>query len=99
MKRPGLSGPPTINANERAKIDEEYLSLMAELGEGNGGKDGHHHGGGGSRSHLATAPHIFQRSQAPRQIMATSAPPQPSAPAPTQPSNQYGDLIQLTYKR
>lgn len=31
-KRPGQGGPPCANA--QAKIDEEYLSLMAELGEG-----------------------------------------------------------------
>lgn len=31
-KRPGQGGPPSANA--QAKIDEEYLSLMAELGEG-----------------------------------------------------------------
>lgn len=31
-KRPGAGGPPCANA--QAKIDEEYLSLMAELGEG-----------------------------------------------------------------
>lgn len=31
-KRPGQGGPP--NNNSQAKIDEEYLSLMAELGEG-----------------------------------------------------------------
>lgn len=33
-KRPGAGGPPVVNANSTAKIDEEYLSLMAELGEG-----------------------------------------------------------------
>lgn len=31
-KRPGAGGPPVTNA--QAKIDEEYMSLMAELGEG-----------------------------------------------------------------
>ncbi|XP_059613140.1 splicing factor 1 [Phlebotomus argentipes] len=31
-KRPGAGGPPSSNA--QAKIDEEYMSLMAELGEG-----------------------------------------------------------------
>uniref|UniRef100_A0A6B2EJ67 Branchpoint-bridging protein n=1 Tax=Phlebotomus kandelakii TaxID=1109342 RepID=A0A6B2EJ67_9DIPT len=31
-KRPGAGGPPT--SNSQAKIDEEYMSLMAELGEG-----------------------------------------------------------------
>lgn len=31
-KRPGAGGPPSSNV--QAKIDEEYLSLMAELGEG-----------------------------------------------------------------
>lgn len=32
-KRPGQGGPPVVSANSQAKIDEEYLSLMAELGE------------------------------------------------------------------
>lgn len=31
-KRPGA--PPTTSANESRKIDQEYMSLMAELGEG-----------------------------------------------------------------
>ncbi|CAG9120699.1 unnamed protein product [Plutella xylostella] len=31
-KRPGQGGPPANHAN-KAKIDEEYMSLMAELGE------------------------------------------------------------------
>lgn len=30
-KRPGQGGPPILG--DKAKIDEEYLSLMAELGE------------------------------------------------------------------
>ena len=32
QKRPGQGGPP--QAGDKAKIDEEYMSLMAELGEG-----------------------------------------------------------------
>lgn len=31
QKRPGQGGPPV--AGDKAKIDEEYMSLMAELGE------------------------------------------------------------------
>ncbi|KAG5899503.1 hypothetical protein JTB14_015213 [Gonioctena quinquepunctata] len=31
-KRPGQGGPPL--PGDKAKIDEEYMSLMAELGEG-----------------------------------------------------------------
>lgn len=37
QKRPGQGGPPQTPMGaptERAKIDEEYMSLMAELGEG-----------------------------------------------------------------
>lgn len=36
QKRPGLGGPgATVGAGgDKAKIDEEYMSLMAELGEG-----------------------------------------------------------------
>lgn len=33
-KRPGQGGPPATDSDSQAKIDEEYLSLMAELGEG-----------------------------------------------------------------
>ncbi|KAI5753791.1 hypothetical protein M8J77_003407 [Diaphorina citri] len=33
-KRPGMGGPPANTHRNRAKIDEEYMSLMAELGEG-----------------------------------------------------------------
>ena len=38
-KRPGMGGPAAAGmgmgpANDKAKIDEEYMSLMAELGEG-----------------------------------------------------------------
>ncbi|XP_061386600.1 splicing factor 1 [Musca vetustissima] len=33
-KRPGAGVPGEENENSQAKIDEEYLSLMAELGEG-----------------------------------------------------------------
>ncbi|KRT80481.1 K Homology domain containing protein [Oryctes borbonicus] len=34
QKRPGLGGPAAAAAGDKAKIDEEYMSLMAELGEG-----------------------------------------------------------------
>ncbi|XP_073993559.1 splicing factor 1 [Rhodnius prolixus] len=33
-KRPGAATSPTANSKDKAKIDEEYMSLMAELGEG-----------------------------------------------------------------
>ncbi|KRG00100.1 uncharacterized protein Dwil_GK27162 [Drosophila willistoni] len=33
-KRPGAGAPGMTNEDSQAKIDEEYLSLMAELGEG-----------------------------------------------------------------
>lgn len=36
-KRPGMGGPAAAGlaqAGDKAKIDEEYMSLMAELGEG-----------------------------------------------------------------
>lgn len=75
MKRPGQDGPPTINPHEKAKIDEEYMSLMAELGEGNAGKDGHSNDT--PRFQLSSNPNIFQRSQAPRSIMAVAPPPPP----------------------
>ncbi|XP_050304239.1 splicing factor 1 [Anthonomus grandis grandis] len=74
-KRPGLGGPP--DAEETAKIDEEYMSLMAELGEGPPPVPPGSEAGGFKR----TTPsfNLFQAQSAPRPLMA---PPgtQPMAP-------------------
>ncbi|KXJ74390.1 splicing factor 1 [Aedes albopictus] len=84
-KRPGQGGPPL--SNNQAKIDEEYMSLMAELGEGPPPESNNQHNSHSSRSYG-----LFEPRQAPRPLMQTphlppphSAPPAPpttSAPMP-----------------
>lgn len=76
-KRPGQGGPPSANA--QAKIDEEYMSLMAELGEGPPPK-------AKEVDPLVQAQlnrnsySLFDRPQAPRAITSTQT-SQPVAPA------------------
>ncbi|KAL0831695.1 hypothetical protein ABMA28_001242 [Loxostege sticticalis] len=76
-KRPGHAVPPSAN---KAKIDEEYMSLMAELGEAP--PPGTTLGGGGPRRY---PPALFAPQHVARPIM----PPPPSAgvmpPAPFPP--------------
>jgi splicing factor 1 len=74
MKRPGAGGPPTGNPNERAKIDEEYMSLMAELGEATPGKDGGNSGGPRPQSTGAFS-NLFNKPSAPRALMAPGTMP------------------------
>ena len=76
MKRPGAGGPPTVNLNEKAKIDEEYLSLMAELGEAPP-KDDAVRGRMGTGKSFSTAggQGLFDKASAPKAIMA----PQPTS--------------------
>jgi len=80
MSRPGSSGPPAVNYDDKAKIDEEYLSLMAELGQG---KDE----GSTSNPRLASrlssssSGSIFERASAPKAIMAGAPPSAPLPPA------------------
>ncbi|XP_055677429.1 splicing factor 1 [Lutzomyia longipalpis] len=68
-KRPGAGGPPSTNA--QAKIDEEYMSLMAELGEGPPVE------AGGKREMVQHPRYgLFdQRQNHPRSIMAPPPPP------------------------
>ncbi|XP_051153230.1 splicing factor 1-like [Leptopilina boulardi] len=79
-KRPGMGGPAAAGlaqAGDKAKIDEEYMSLMAELGEGPPP----------DRSKTAQRPNnsipstnypgLFDRQQAPRALMAAPAHPPP----------------------
>ncbi|XP_017783383.1 PREDICTED: splicing factor 1 isoform X2 [Nicrophorus vespilloides] len=94
QKRPGLGGPQA--AGDKAKIDEEYMSLMAELGEGpppdfvrNGGGS---NSSGSSNSRKNTV-NMFDPQTAPRQLMPPplANPPMmaamPGMPPPWQNSN------------
>ncbi|XP_055625042.1 splicing factor 1 isoform X2 [Toxorhynchites rutilus septentrionalis] len=75
-KRPGLGGPPA-NDNQ-AKIDEEYLSLMAELGEGPPPDTTNQ----SSSTHTRPSYGLFEPRQAPRPLMQAQAPPIPTTSAP-----------------
>uniref|UniRef100_A0A6P7F019 Branchpoint-bridging protein n=1 Tax=Diabrotica virgifera virgifera TaxID=50390 RepID=A0A6P7F019_DIAVI len=85
-KRPGQGGPPLPGQGDKAKIDEEYLSLMAELGEGPQPvfmQNGNNH----QRKQPAPPPvssfNIFETQAPPRPIMP---PPMPGAPMQMIPS-------------
>ncbi|CAD7085023.1 unnamed protein product [Hermetia illucens] len=79
-KRPGQGGPPS--ADSQAKIDEEYMSLMAELGEGP--PPSKQSIDPLVQAHLNRGYSLFdQRPAAPRAITAAPPPVQP-APPPTQ---------------
>lgn len=77
-KRPGQGGPPA--ANNQAKIDEEYMSLMAELGEGPIPENGATPAAPAAQPNRSFS--IFdQRSTAPpRPLMAPAPPPGPPGP-------------------
>jgi hypothetical protein len=67
LSRPGATVPQMVNYDDKTKIDEEYMSLMAELGEG---KDD-----GGPR--LLSGPRfssggLFDKMSAPRALMGGS---------------------------
>uniref|UniRef100_A0A182VPS5 Branchpoint-bridging protein n=1 Tax=Anopheles minimus TaxID=112268 RepID=A0A182VPS5_9DIPT len=80
-KRPGHGGPPAAGGGSTAtKIEEEYMSLMAELGEapppqdnnhgyGHGGGNGN--GGGGGNGGSRGSYNMFEPRSAPRPLMAT----------------------------
>lgn len=77
-KRPGMGGPPTANStNSQAKIDEEYLSLMAELGEGPPPKAKDAEAPPQNNHHRNTS-NLFDRPTIPRAIM--TGPPGPPIP-------------------
>lgn len=72
QKRPGQGGPPL--PGDKAKIDEEYMSLMAELGEApppefvrNGGTNGAQTTGGMQRK--SSGINMFDPQMAPRPLM------------------------------
>ncbi|XP_052866411.1 splicing factor 1-like [Anopheles cruzii] len=66
-KRPGHGGPPAPGNALATKIDEEYMSLMAELGEVPP-HDSHGHGGGGGRGSY----NLFESRSVPRPLMGSS---------------------------
>uniref|UniRef100_A0A182K9D0 Splicing factor 1 n=1 Tax=Anopheles christyi TaxID=43041 RepID=A0A182K9D0_9DIPT len=80
-KRPGHGGPPSATGcGAVTKIDEEYMSLMAELGEAppsqennHGGYGGHGGagGGGGGGGGLRGSYNMFEPRSTPRPLMAT----------------------------
>lgn len=63
-KRPGQGGPPL--PGDKAKIDEEYMSLMAELGEGPPPEQQN----GTNSTQRKTSFNIFEPQMAPRPLMA-----------------------------
>ncbi|PSN43499.1 Splicing factor 1 [Blattella germanica] len=73
QKRPGAGGPNI--AGDKNKIDEEYMSLMAELGEGpppnrDNDRDGNQNRfGRRPNAAAANATNLFERQMAPRAIM------------------------------
>lgn len=80
-KRPGQGGPTAAGiggmsqAGDKAKIDEEYMSLMAELGEGpppDRSKTGQ-----ARQNPNPNYPGLFDRQQPPRALMAAPAHPPP----------------------
>lgn len=80
-KRPGQGGPAAAGmggmtqAGDKAKIDEEYMSLMAELGEGpppDRSKTGQ-----ARQNPNPNYPGLFDRQQPPRALMAAPAHPPP----------------------
>ncbi|KYN36808.1 Splicing factor 1 [Trachymyrmex septentrionalis] len=80
-KRPGQGGPAAAGmggmgqAGDKAKIDEEYMSLMAELGEGpppDRSKTGQNR-----QTPNPNYPGLFDRQQPPRALMAAPAHPPP----------------------
>ncbi|KAJ4443862.1 hypothetical protein ANN_05649 [Periplaneta americana] len=72
QKRPGAGGPNAVG--DKNKIDEEYMSLMAELGEGPPpNRDGERDMGQnrfGRRTGASGNMSLFDRQMAPRAIMA-----------------------------
>lgn len=71
-----------MNANSQAKIDEEYLSLMAELGEGPPATKANDTPSQSSAPSNRNQFSIFERNQGPPK--AIQAPTPAPAPAPIQ---------------
>ncbi|KAF2904795.1 hypothetical protein ILUMI_01360 [Ignelater luminosus] len=75
QKRPGQGGPP--QAGDKAKIDEEYMSLMAELGEGPPPPGTATNGSIQKKN--TTGINMFEQQMAPRALMPPPMPNMPNA--------------------
>lgn len=84
QKRPGAGGPGQFSNNANNKIDEEYMSLMAELGEGPPPPTS---SGGGQSRPAGGGQQMFRGPQgAPRALMGPGGgPPPPPGGAPQGP--------------
>ncbi|KAG6448189.1 hypothetical protein O3G_MSEX005356 [Manduca sexta] len=82
-RRPGHARPA-----DKAKIDEEYMSLMAELGEAppTGPGSGAGGGGGGGNSARRFTPSLFAANQPQRAIMPAPGAPGSFVPPPPPPT-------------
>lgn len=76
-KRPGQGGPPLPGLGDKAKIDEEYMSLMAELGEAP--QPVFVNNANNQQRKQQTAFNIFENQPPPRPLMP---PPLPCPPMP-----------------
>uniref|UniRef100_A0A2M4CH87 Branchpoint-bridging protein n=1 Tax=Anopheles darlingi TaxID=43151 RepID=A0A2M4CH87_ANODA len=72
MKRPGHGGSQAAADPQATKIDEEYMSLMAELGEAPPQDTAGGHGGGGGGGGNRGSYRMFEPRSAPRPLMATA---------------------------
>lgn len=79
QKRPGAGPMPQPNRQDKAKIDEEYMSLMAELGEGPPPGQDNRFAAANRRNIPGVT--LFDRQMAPRAI----APPPTTQSLPTPP--------------
>ncbi|XP_066145430.1 splicing factor 1 isoform X2 [Euwallacea fornicatus] len=86
-KRPGLGGPP-MEGGDITKIDEEYMSLMAELGEGPPPPTV-----ADNMPKRAPSFNIFAPQTAPRPLMA---PPISAPMAPPPWAGPWGPISQMT---
>ncbi|XP_056643303.1 splicing factor 1 [Diorhabda sublineata] len=76
-KRPGQGGPPLPGVGDKAKIDEEYMSLMAELGEAP--QPVFANNGTNQQRKPQTGFNVFENQPPPRPLMP---PPIPCPPMP-----------------
>lgn len=81
LSRPGAAVPLAVNYDDKTKIDEEYLSLMAELGEGKA-ETGHRPTGGSGGGSRFSSGGLFDRSSAPKALMSTGSHHQHQPPVP-----------------
>lgn len=83
QKRPGQGGPPI--PGDKAKIDEEYMSLMAELGEAPP-PDFMRNGSSNGMPRKSSGINMFDPQMAPRPLMPAPMPMPNSSVLPAMPS-------------